>query len=229
MTNGIHASTAPGLGGDRRTGCAEQVDARWVAIVKKLRQQRRVRDCDWDSVYPAPYAELSPSYWSPIAIVRRAAALLSRGPSSRILDVGSGVGKFCAVAALTTPGVFIGVERHGELVDVARETAHRARVAKARFIHARVEDIDWTNFDGVYMFNPFAELGLRGPRTADAVAAARTEYRQVISFTEESLQRARIGARVVTYHGFGGDIPSCFRLLLKEPHGTDFLECWEKG
>jgi SAM-dependent methyltransferase len=155
--------------------------------------------------------------------------LLSRGAASRILDVGSGVGKFCTVAALTTPGVFIGVERAGDLVDVARDTAQRARTQKARFVHARVEDINWKNFDGFYLFNPYAELGWRGLATAHRIAADRDEYRRVISFTEESLHRARPGARVVTYHGFGGEIPGSFRLILIEPHGTDFLECWEKA
>jgi predicted RNA methylase len=161
--------------------------------------------------------------------VRRAAALLSRGSASRILDVGSGVGKFCTVAALTTPGAFIGIERQGELVDVARETAHRARAAKARFIHARIEDIDWTNFDGFYLFNPFAELGWKRVRAAQGADADRAEYDRAVSFTEESLFRARSGARVVTYHGFGGEMPSSFRLLVREPYGTDFLECWQKA
>ena len=168
-------------------------------------------------------------FWSPVSVVRRAAELLSRGPATRILDVGSGVGKFCTIAALTTPGIFIGVERCGDLVDVARETARRARAPKARFIHASVEDVEWSKFDGLYFFNPFGELGRLGLTPLYAEARDPAEYWRIVAFTEENLCRAKQGARVVTYHGFGGDMPSCFRLLIKEPVGTDYLECWEKG
>jgi SAM-dependent methyltransferase len=217
------------LGGDQATGYTERFDARWLATVRKLRLDRRVGDRDWDLGYPRTYAELSQLHWTPISVARRAAALLSRGPSSRILDVGAGVGEFCTIAALTTPGVFIGVERWGEMVDIACETARKARVSKARFIHARAEDIDWANFDGFYFFNPYAELGRPRLSLVHAGVADPLEYQRIISFTEESLGRARSGARVVTYFGFGGELPSCFRLLLREPHGTDFVECWEKA
>ena len=153
-----HLSTAPGLGGDGLIDRNEHTHHRWLAAVKDLQHYRSVSDADWDLVYPAKYTELSSIHWSPISVVRRAATLLSKSSRTRILDVGSGVGKFCTVAALTTPGMFCGVERRGEMVDIARATAVRAKVSSTRFIHARVEDVDWMNFDGFYFFNPFAEV-----------------------------------------------------------------------
>jgi hypothetical protein len=226
--NGNHAVSAPGLGSDRAVPIEEKADVRWLKAVSRLQRQGHVRDADWDVGYPHRYAESSPLCWTPVSIARRAAAMLSRGPETRVLDVGSGVGKFCTVAALTTPGIFIGVERCGELVDVARATARRAHAPKARFVHARGEDIDWTNFDGFYFFNPYAGLWQSGPSPRYAETLDPAEYWRVVSFTEESLRRARRGARAVTYHGFGGEMPSCFRLIRKDPVGSDYLECWEK-
>jgi SAM-dependent methyltransferase len=222
-----YPSTAPGLGSDREVERAT-VDRRWWMGVKKLKRGRLIRDVDWDVVYPAKYVELSRLHWSPVAVARRAAELLSRGPETRVLDVGAGVGKFCVVAAVTTPGLFVGVERSGEMVDMARATALRARTSRARFVHASADDIDWTNFNGFYMFNPFwqirwPDLRMSGPRMPQPA-----EYQRLISFTESSLAASRPGTRVVTYFGFGGEMPNCFRLTLKEPYGNDFIECWER-
>lgn len=223
-----HASTAPGLGSDQGVDADDEVDVRWLAAVKRLRRDRLVADSDWDLAYPWSFAELSHVHFTPVSVARRAAALLSRGPSSRILDVGSGVGKFCVIAALTTAGTFVGIERWGEMVDVARATARRAHASKATFIHARVEDYGWRNFDGVYLFNPFAEFERPDVRTRGLVLADPGEYERLVSFTQETLDRARPGTRVVTYHGFGGAMPRSFRLVLREKLETDFLECWER-
>jgi hypothetical protein len=44
----------------------------------------------------------------------------------------------------------------------------------------------------------------------------------------ERLHRARRGTRVVTYHGFGGDLPPSYRLELEEEAGTERIELWVK-
>ncbi len=203
-------------------------DVRWLQAVWRLRQGQAVGDEDWDLAYPPNYAELSSVNWSPVSVARRAAILLSTGPATRILDVGAGVGKFCMVAALTAPGIFVGVERIGEMVAVARATAQRALASTVRFLHGRIEDVDWTTFDGFYLFNPFVEWWCSDARSIDPTATAAAECRKLVSLTEQRLALARRGTRVVTYHGFGGEMPSCFRLKVKEPRGTDFLECWER-
>jgi SAM-dependent methyltransferase len=226
--SGGYASTAPGLGGDRAPDRDARVERRWLRALKHLRRNRAVMDADWDLGYPARYAQLSSVHWSPVAVARRAAQLLSRGPATRVLDVGSGVGKFCLIATLTAQGTFVGVERCGEMVDVARVTARRARSARARFVHARVEDIDWSLFNGFYFFNPFHELQGPSLRLVGSDPFEPAEYRELITFTQQRLEEARTGTRVVTYHGFGGEMPKSFKLVVKEPQHTDFIECWER-
>jgi len=226
--NGTYSSTAPGLGCDQDTPQPRIFDRRWLAAVKHLRCGRAISDLVWDRIYPTKYAELSPVHWTPVSVARRAADLLSRGTQTRVLDIGSGVGKFCVIAALTTPGLFVGVERRGEMVDVARQTAHRAATSRTRFIHANANDIDWTNFNGFYLYNPFEELWRPDVRSVGPPGTETTEYRSLVSFTQQCLVDSRPGTRVVTYHGFGGEMPSCFQLTLLQPCGRDFLECWER-
>ena len=44
-------------------------------------------------------------HWTPVHVARRAAQFLVTGPETRVLDVGSGPGKFCLVGALATQGI----------------------------------------------------------------------------------------------------------------------------
>jgi SAM-dependent methyltransferase len=207
---------------------AEWQDSHWQETLQKVRSGVDISDDDWDLSYPWQYAQLSKVHWSPVAVARRAGQLLCRGPGSRILDVGSGVGKFCVVASLTAPGVFVGVERRVDLVDLARGSALKARAWNARFLLATADEVDWYRFDGFYLFNPFAEVGWPN-QVSGTSHAANAEYRRLVALTEQKLLLAPHGSRVVTYHGFGGAIPRCFRLIVKEPAGTDFIECWEKS
>jgi len=45
---------------------------------------------------------------------------------------------------------------------------------------------------------------------------------------EQLLGRARVGTRVVTYHGFGGVMPDSYRLALRERCYSGLLELWVK-
>jgi hypothetical protein len=67
-------------------------------------------DLAFDALYERRIRELSPQHWTPVRIARRAAELLTLSGAKRILDVGSGVGKFCIVGALTTEAQFVGIE-----------------------------------------------------------------------------------------------------------------------
>jgi SAM-dependent methyltransferase len=220
-------SCAPGLGGDSGD-TAELLDRRWLAALARLRRRRAASDADWDRVYPRRYRNLSSVHFTPVAVARRAAVMLSAGPHTRILDVGAGVGKFCAIAALTAPGIFVGIERRGEMVDIARSIAHRARTPGVRFVHGDAEQLDWGNFDGFYLFNPFGELQWSDDVRGRPWQAERGEYQRLVSLVEERLWASRVGTRVVTFHGFGGMLPPCFRLVIREHHGSDSLEYWKK-
>jgi hypothetical protein len=49
------------------------------------------------------------------------------------------------------------------------------------------------------------------------------------SIAEAWLDAAAAGTCVLTYHGFGGRIPSTYRLVRSVPIGSDHLRLWTKG
>ena len=73
----------------------------------------------FDLVYPKWIQDLSESHWTPVPIALEAARFLVTQPGTRVLDIGCGPGKFCAIGALTTKGHFTGVEQRSRLALIA--------------------------------------------------------------------------------------------------------------
>src|SRR5476651_482962 len=78
-------------------------------------------DAAFDWLYPKHFQLLSLKYWTPLALARKAAEFLAE-PGARILDIGSGTGKFCLAAGYHFPETyFYGAEQRHELICQAEE------------------------------------------------------------------------------------------------------------
>jgi hypothetical protein len=88
------------------------------------------------------------------------------------------------------------------------------QVRRAHLFPGNALMLDWDKFDGIYFFNPF------WGGMPEQISIRRAEMK-----LEETLP----GTRVVTYHGFGGDMPADYRRLAREPAGTDHLELWQRS
>jgi SAM-dependent methyltransferase len=187
----------------------------------------RLSDPEFDRLFPRELRHLSEVHWTPVEVAQRAARLLAprHGRRARILDVGAGVGKACLVGALTSSAEWYGVERDGRNVEIAFRTARRLRVEdRTRFAQGDASLVDWSPFDGLYFYNPLGSLlsdamgiphELRGP-TIDMMTRR----------LEQRLAQTRIGTRVVTYHGFGGEMPDGFEQFEYEAIATGVLQLW---
>jgi hypothetical protein len=171
---------------------------------------------------------MSSSFWTPVSVAKRAAELLAYTNSLRILDVGSGIGKFCIVGAAVTGATFAGIEHRRYLVRTARATAERLGVESARFFHGTFETVDVAKFDGLYFFNPFGENLWSEGHFDETVELSHDRFVADTERANTLLTRARIGTRVVTYHGFGGEMPSGYRRIVRERWYRDHLELWVK-
>lgn len=202
--------------------------ARVEAIRAGLRAGKAVDDRTFDDLYPFGVQCLSRVYWTPVNVAVRAARLLARKPGARILDVGSGVGKFCIVAALASRAKVIGVEHRPHLVGIAEHAAARVGV-KVQFVAGTLADCDPRTIDGVYLFNPFAEnLCASRDRIDPTVELSEPRFRRDIAVAQRFLERASPETRVVTYCGWGGKMPADYRLVLRETCAGP-LELWVKA
>jgi SAM-dependent methyltransferase len=193
-------------------------------VAHALRHRLPITDPRFDRIYPIAHRPRSEMHWTPLEVALRACALLGVEPSSRVLDIGAGVGKLCLVGALTTSARWFGIERVPEMVAAANAAAAALGVAdRARFLEGDAESLEWSMFDAFYLFNPFAEQ--LWAEHEDPLAR-RDAYLEDVALTQQRLAEAIPGTRVVTYHGFGGDMPPSYELLHREAAFEDELQLW---
>jgi SAM-dependent methyltransferase len=202
--------------------------ARLERIAHDLRTGRRVTDFRFDHVYTAPIQKLSDRHWTPVEVAVRAAEFLVTDSGTRVLDVGSGVGKFCIVGALASPGLFVGVEQRPHLAEIARQAARELHASNSSFIQGNMADLDWAPFDAFYLFNPFYESQMDSIRIDDTVSHGPGQFERYVETVRSKLRMARTGTRVATYHGFGGELPPGFQQIFREAIGTSQLQVWVK-
>lgn len=209
-------------------------------LAAELRDGGEVTDHAFDRLYPAPLRSMSRVHWTPLAVARRAVELLAPLAGERMLDVGAGVGKVCLVGALRSPATWTGLELRPALIRAAEQAARALGVAdRTSFFATDMVTFDWAGYDGVYLYNPFGEYlmpaaapSLRevGPLAGEYAHPARVaRHRRLVAATEEKAWGLRPGARVVTFHGFGGVWPPCLDLVHREKISTDVLEVWVRG
>jgi len=207
MSGLVHATTGPGLDS--------------ISILS---------DDSFDERLPADLRVRASTFFTPVHVAECAARLLTTSPGTTVLDVGAGAGKFCIAAALAVPSCkFIGVEWRPHLVALANALADELAVPNVRFIHGDALDLDWSSFDSFYFFNPFAEQSdeseFRLDRTIDVDP---DNFIRCVYGAREKLASARVGTRVVTYHGFGASPPRGYEPSREDPVHCRRLQLWVK-
>jgi len=193
-----------------------------------LRQGEVPSDVDFDSVYSYPVQRLSEQHWTPVAVAFVAAKLLVRDKESRVLDVGSGAGKFCHVGATVTPARFYGIDQSNFLVEEAQSICQLKGITNAEFTLGNALDLDWRQFDAVYLFNPFFENIGPSSRLDRAAELDSKIFMESVATVENKLREMPAGTRVVTYYGFGGKMPVGYKPYFKSPYRGDYLRAWVK-
>ena len=189
-----------------------------------------VADAAFDALYPDPIRSRSAQFWTPVAVAARAAALFADHGARRVLDVGSGAGKFCLAAACVRPEVdFWGVEQRPHLVEAARRLGTQLGLENVRFATGDATNFSWSAFDGLYFYNPFAEnLCSESDHLDETVELSNRRYMADIKRVIAAIGAAPVGTCLITYHSFGGPIPISYQLAHEERIWTDWLRVWVK-
>jgi SAM-dependent methyltransferase len=198
-------------------------------VAAALKSGQLITDRTFDRVYPPELRFISQQHWTPVGVAARAAHLLVDAGATRILDIGSGPGKFCITGALTTEATFTGIEQRQQLVEIARAVAFRIGAARARFLHGSALRFPFHKFDGFYLYNPFYEyLDCSGVPIDQTLGLSVPLFQKSVLTTTRKLARLSVGVAVATYHGFGGVMPKTYTRVHQENAGTDRLDLWIK-
>lgn len=184
------------------------------------------KDASFDYLYPNHIKELSQMHWTPVDIAKKAAFFLAI-PNARVLDIGSGVGKFCITAGAHFPQTqFIGIEQREELCSYAKIAKDEINVDNVSFIHGNLTDLDYDDYDHFYFYNSFYENIEPRSRIDYAVRTSVELYERYSRFVYAMLDAKKSGTRLVTYYGRETQIPASYNLV--DQAYNKMLKMWIK-
>jgi predicted RNA methylase len=199
------------------------------SLAHQLRGGAQVSDAAFDAIYPRPVGEASDIFWTPLDVARATIDLIQPTLSTRVLDVGSGAGKFCIAGSLMSAGRFTGIEQDPSLVQIATAAAQGLGADRADLHCGDALELTWSGFDVVYLFNPFQ---LRIARVTSHVVWSSTTTREVRARralkASRKLEELPAGTRVVLFHGFGKAMPGSYRKVEERACAAGPLQLWIK-
>jgi len=199
-----------------------------ATISASLRRREAVSDDAFDALLSELPRRKSRKYWSSVRAAQTASQLLREAGATRVLDGGSGVGKFCTIASLDSSHRVWGVERRGDLVFESRRLA-QALGAEVVVIEGTLDTVDASQFDGFYFFNPFGEYVAAEEDRYDSIAPRSFDaYIKDARLVERWLRAAPVGTAMVTYNGLGGRIPVSYRVRHTTHIRDDVMRLWVK-
>ncbi|HEV9037774.1 MAG TPA: methyltransferase domain-containing protein [Puia sp.] len=178
-------------------------------------------------LYPRPVQQLDAMHWSPLSVIEKAAAFLAANKGAKILDIGSGSGKFCLAGSYyQSDAFFYGVEQRKNLVDHARHAAERSGMTRVQFVHKDFTRLDLTQFDHFYFYNSFFEHLVHTDKIDDSIAYDPGLYDYYSKYLYSQLKMMPAGTRVVTYCSWNEEIPPGYELI--RTGLNNFLKFWIK-
>ncbi len=185
-------------------------------------------DSRFDQLYPPSIQLLARQHWTPLIVAKKAAGFLASQSYSMILDIGSGVGKFCLAAAYQKPKMFFtGVEQRLNLVNHAEKAKAILGLQNVAFINANFTQLDFRNYDHFYFYNPFYE-NLRGTdKIDDSIEYSSQLFQYYNRYLYKQLEERPAGTKVATFHSLEDEMPAAYILAGVEAGG--FLKFWIKS
>jgi len=187
-------------------------------------------DLSFDRLLQDDLRTRSSLHWTPVSVAARAAKWIDERGIATVVDIGSGAGKFCVVAALAGRATYVGLEQRARLVKASRQLAETFDLGiRVRFVHGTLGFSHVPKAEAYYMYNPFGE-NLFGPQSQidGDVELSETRYRRDISAAERMLTEVPFGTFLITYNGFGGHVPPTFREVAVDRAQPNVLQMWEK-
>lgn len=199
---------------------------------QKEKKNRKIKDwfesdIIFNSLYPEPIQLVAQKHWTPLAVAKIASDFLAISPEVKILDIGSGSGKFCFTAAHYHPRTtFFGVEQREDLVELCDDLKTRLELKNVFFINKNITDAAFNEYDHFYFYNSFYENIEGTQKIDDSIFYSEKLYDYYNLCLYKQLNKKPAGTRLVTFHSFGNEIPPGYEVVHTDYE--DYLKFWIK-
>jgi SAM-dependent methyltransferase len=168
-------------------------------------------DLQFNQLYPVEVRRLSAKHWTPLRVAYKASGFLAADKNTKVLDIGSGAGKFClAAACYQKDSIFFGVEQRQNMVQYAEQAKSILDLSNSVFIHSNFTQLDFREYDHFYFYNSFYE-NLNGTEKIDESIDYSTQlYNYYNHFLYKQLDAKPAGTRLATYHSIEDEVPPCY-------------------
>jgi SAM-dependent methyltransferase len=194
--------------------------------LEKLKTGIEISDAEFDQVFTKKLQKFAAVHFTPVEVAKVAARYLTEKPNQKILDIGSGAGKFCLVAAVFANGYFVGIEQRRTLFLLSKRIAKRFQIENVQFLHGNITEISLADYDGFYFYNAFFENVSQSETISDEFELSIDLYRKYSFYVRNQLNLMPIGTRIVTYFSFCKEIPESYEVKFSE--FDENLKVWEK-
>lgn len=184
-------------------------------------------DETFNSLYPSEIKAVAQKHWTPLEVAKKCADFLAISPDVKVLDIGSGSGKFCFTAAHYHPHTnFFGIEQRKNLVELCDTLKEKLHLDNAFFINENISNADLKPYDHFYFYNAFYE-NIQGTQKIDydiSYSERLYDYYNLVLY--KHLNKKPSGTRIATYHSFGNEIPPGYEVVHTDYN--DYLKFWIK-
>lgn len=195
-------------------------------IFKHLKSGIQVNDDRFDTIYPPPVRVAAEFHFTPVDVAKCASQALVERTGTKVLDIGSGAGKFCLVGAACTNGHFTGVEQREGLCLLSNQLAERYGLTNVSFLHSNIREIGFEGFDAFYFFNAFYENVSQTNPIDCSVKLDKWLYHEYSLVVREKLDAMPPGTKLVTYFSYSDEVPDSYQVQLTRYDG--YLKIWKK-
>lgn len=162
----------------------------------------------FDQLYPLSVQRLSARHWTPLEVAGKAARFLADREGARILDIGSGAGKFCLSAAYFQPSAgFWGIEQRQHLLHHADAVRQCLGISNVRFLHGNFTQLRFTEYDHFYFYNSFYENLAGSDKIDESMEYSAGLYFYYTRYLYRQLEKMPAGTRIATFHSLEDEIP----------------------
>lgn len=184
-------------------------------------------DGQFNRLYPSSIQLLAQRHWTPLVVARKAANFLAAEGNVRILDIGSGVGKFCLAAAHYKPkALYYGIEQRNRLVSLAESAREVLRIENVSFVNGNFTQIDFRNYDHFYFYNAFYENITGTDKIDNSIDYSLQLFNYYNRYLYKQLEQKPPGTRLAAFHSLEDEMPPGYHVVGVEM--DSLLKFWIK-
>jgi SAM-dependent methyltransferase len=171
-------------------------------------------DEKFNQLYPKEISALASRHWTPLSVAKEAAAFLAVGSNTRILDIGSGVGKFCLIGAKLYPNtVFAGIEQRKSLTQIAQSVALELSLSNTEFLTGNFTEINFAQYQHFYFYNAFYENLIDNDAIDQNVVQSQELFNLYTRKLYKQLKQLPSGTRIATFHSSENEMPNTYQVV----------------